>query len=212
MYAELKALAEERSPAKRLDLLRKITNLFLNNIGQHSETEVSLFNDVMDSIVDRISREAKVDVSTNLATLPGFPMPVLRKLASDADIDIARPVLRTALGLSERDLVEIARKSSDAHLDAIAGRAQVSEAVTDVLVDRGSQQVVHTVSANHGAAFSEDGMGKLISRAHDDEGLQGLLVERSDLSQKALDRLSAIVSSGLPRAAIRFPDRFPSIL
>src|ERR1700722_7844555 len=136
MYAELKILAEERSSEQRAELLRKITNVFRDVLGEHSEDEVSLFNDVVDSIVDQISREAKIDVSANLATLPGFPAPVIRKFAHDADIEIARPVLRNAIGLSERDLVEIARNASNAHLDAIAGRAQLSETVTDVLVFR----------------------------------------------------------------------------
>jgi uncharacterized protein (DUF2336 family) len=73
-----------------------------------------------------------------------------------------------------------------------------------VLVDRGSREVMCTVSANHGAAFSEFGMGKLISRARDDDALQGILVERSDLSQRAIDQLSSIVSEAL---AIKLAER-----
>jgi uncharacterized protein (DUF2336 family) len=204
VFAELKSLAEERSSEKRLDLLRKIADLFFAHIDEHSEAETSLFNEVINQVVDQISHDGKIVVATDLATLPGFPTLVVRKLAHDSDIEIARPVLRSALGLSERDLVEIARKASDAHLDAIAGRAQLSEAVTDVLIDRGSREVLCTVSANHGAAFSESGMDKLISRAHDDGALQGILVERSDLSQSAIDQLSSIVSEAL---AIKLAER-----
>ena len=105
--------------------------------------------------------------------------------------------MRNAIGLSERDLVEIARNASNAHLDAIAGRAQLSETVTDVLVFRGDREVMRSVSANHGAAFSEPGMEKFIDRARGDHGLQSLLVERSDLSQKAIDQLCFIVSQVL---------------
>ncbi len=204
MFAELKSLAEERSSEKRLDLLRKIADLFFAGIDNHSESETSLFNDVIEHIVDQVSHDAKIDVATNLATLPGFPLPVVRKLAYDGDIEIARPVIRGALGLTDLDLIEIGRKASDAHLDAIAGRAQLSEAVTDVLIDRGSRGVVHTVSANHGAAFSEWGMDELVSKARDDGSLQSLLVERSDLSQKAVDKLTSIVSEAL---AIKLAER-----
>ena len=204
VFAELKSLAEERSSEKRLDLLRKIADLFFARIDEHSEAETSLFNDVMEQVVDQISHDGKIVVATDLATLPGFPTLVVRKLAHDSDIEIARPVLCSALGLTERDLVEIARKASDAHLDAIAGRAQLSEAVTDVLIDRGSREVLCTVSANHGAAFSEVGMDKLVSRARDDAALQGILVERSDLSQSAIDQLSSIVSEAL---AIKLAER-----
>jgi uncharacterized protein (DUF2336 family) len=133
VFAELKSLARERSSAKRLDLLRKIADLFFARIDQHSDAEASLFNEVIERVADQISRDGKIEAATDLATLPGFPTPVVRKFAHDSDIEIARPVLRSALGLTERDLVEIARKASDAHLNAIAGRAQLSEAVSDRL-------------------------------------------------------------------------------
>lgn len=197
MFAELKDLAEAHSPEKRLDLLRKISDLFLAGIDMHTEAETSLFNEVIERIVDQISRDAKIDVATNLATLPGFPLPVVRKLACNEDIDIACPVIRGALGLTDLDLIEIGRNASDRHLDAIAGRAPLSEAVTDVLIDRGSQDVMRTVSANQGAAFSERGMDALVSKARDDSDLQCILVERSDLTQKAVDKLSSIVSEAL---------------
>jgi len=197
MYAQLKELAEERSSEKRLDLLRKISDIFFDGIDKHTEAETSLFNDVMEAIVGQVSRDAKVDISSNLAILPGFPLPVVRKLAHDSDIEIARPVIRGASGLTDLDLIEIARKASDEHLDAIATRPQLSEAITDVLIDRGSPQVMHTVSANHGARFSNRAMDVLVSRAGDDGRLQNALVERPDLTRKAVDALAAIVSEAL---------------
>jgi Uncharacterised protein conserved in bacteria (DUF2336) len=199
MLAELKNLAEERSSEKRLDLLRKITDLFLAEIDKHSDLESSLFNEVVERIVDQVERDAKIDVATNLATLPGFPLPVVRNLARDGDIEIAGPVLGGALGLTDRELIEIGRLASDDHLDAIAGRAQLSAPLTDVLIDRGSRDVVHAVSANHGASFSEWGMDALVSKARNDDGLQDLLVARPDLPQKAVDQLSSIVSEVLAR-------------
>jgi uncharacterized protein (DUF2336 family) len=197
MYAELKELAEQRSSEKRLDLLRKLADMFFDGIDEHTEAETSLFNDVMGTIVDQVSRDAKIDIATNLAILPGFPLPVVRKLANDSDIVIARPVIRGASGLTDFDLIEIARRASDEHLDALAARPQLSKAITDVLIDRGSRHVMHTISTNHGARFSEWGMDVLVDRASDDGQLQNALVERSDLPQKAVNALASIVSETL---------------
>jgi uncharacterized protein (DUF2336 family) len=83
------------------------------------------------------------------------------------------------------------------HLDAIAARPQLSEATTDVLIDRGSRHVMHTISANHGAQFSQRGMDVLVDRASDDGRLQNALVERSDLTQRAVNALASIVSEAL---------------
>jgi hypothetical protein len=72
MFAELKSLAEERSSEKRLDLLRKIADLFFARIDEHSEAEASLFNEVIEQVVDQISRDGKIVVATDLATLRAF--------------------------------------------------------------------------------------------------------------------------------------------
>lgn len=197
MLVELKNLATEKSSEKRLDLLRRITNLYFEGADQHTEAEIYLFNEVIENIVDKISREARIDVATNLAVLPGFPIPVVRRLAYDPDIEIAGPVLRGSADLTDTDLVELARQASDQHLNVMAGRDQLSEIVTDVLIDRGSRVVAHSVSANPGARLSEHGMDALIRKAQDDGHLQELLADRQDLSQAAVEQLLPLITEAV---------------
>src|SRR5215212_3591901 len=110
MHQELIEIAAERSPEKRLELLHKVTDLYFAGVGEHTTSETYLFNDIMEKIVDLFSRDLKRQVSTNLAILPDFPGNVVRKLADDADAEVARPVLRNALSLNEDDLVRIAER------------------------------------------------------------------------------------------------------
>lgn len=197
MHRELTRIANERSPEKRLELLHKVTDLYLEGIGTHTDAESYLFNDIMEKIVDLFSNDLKQQVSTDLAILPEFPVSIVRALAGNDDIEVARPVLRNANSLNDDDLVLLARHASQAHLGAIAGRATLSEKVTDVLVDRGHIGVVRTVSANHGARFSDQGMDRLVEKAHEDVDLRELLVERPDLSQPIIDKLLPILSESL---------------
>ena len=197
MLSELELLAEERSAEKRLDLLRKIADLFFAGIDEHSDAEHILFNEIIENMVDQISREAKIDVATNMATKAGFPIKVVRKLANDDDVDIARPVIEGSPDLDDNDLIAIAHKGTDGHLDAIAGRDPLSEGITDVLVDRGSRGVVHKVSRNHGARFSDRGMMALVDRAFDDLQLQNALASRPDLTQQAVDGLLPTITQAL---------------
>jgi len=196
-YEDLKSIAQERSSEKRLQLLRKVADLFLESAGDRTEAENYLFNEIMEKIVEQISRDAKVQIAANLAFMQGFPAPVARKLASDEDIDIARPVLRGSPVLGEDDLVGIARTRSQHHLHAIAERDRLSTAVTDVLIDRGDRHVVQRVSANHGAEFSRWGFEQLIDKARQDVDLQEVLVERPDLTQSTIDKLLPLVSQAL---------------
>lgn len=197
MHQDLLRIAAERSPQKRLELLHKVTDLYFEGVGTHSESETYLFNDIMDRIVDLFSRDLKRQVSASLAILPDFPANIVRKFAGDEDVEIARPVLRNALSLTEDDLVHIARRGSQAHLTAIAGRASLPEKVTDVLIDRGDRGVVHAVTANHGARFSDRGIDRLLDKAVDDIDLHELLVERPDLSPRVVEKLIPMVSGAL---------------
>src|SRR3954470_18343395 len=197
MHEELTRIAAERSPEKRLELLHKVTDLYLDTVDTSSSTETYLFNEIMEKIVDQFSRDIKKQVSSTLAILPGFPNNIVRTLADDADIEVARPVLRNAFSLTDEDLVRLAQRGSQAHLAAIAGRATLPEKVTDVLIDRGERTVVHTVTANHGARFSQSGMDRLLGKAVEDVDLREMLVERPDLSPQVVERLLPMVSESL---------------
>ena len=204
MYNDLMQLARERSSERRVELLRQMTDMYFNGVGDHTSAEVFLFNEIVSKIVDTVARDGKIQIAANLATLPNFPRDIVHKLAEDDDIEIARPVLRGAAALTDDDLVTIASRASQAHLHAMAQRATLSERLTDVLVDRGDRKVVHTVSANHGAEFSADGMQQLLTKAEEDVDLRELLVERPDLSQETVDKLLPLVSEQL---AIRLSER-----
>ena len=204
LHQELTKIAAERSPERRLELLHKVTDLYLEGVDTNSNSETYLFNEIMEKIVDQFSRDFKKQVSSSLAILPDFPTNIVRKLADDEDIEVARPVLRNAFSLTDDDLVKLAQRGSQAHLAAIAGRATLPEKVTDVLIDRGEREVVHTVTANHGARFSEYGMDRLLGKAEDDVDLREMLVERPDLSPAVVERLLPMVSESL---AMRLAER-----
>jgi uncharacterized protein (DUF2336 family) len=91
--------------------------------------------------------------------------------------------------LTNEDLVEIANAKGQMHLAAIAGRASLDEAVTDVLVARGDLNVRHKLAANAGARLSEGGYLKLVDSATKDEQLAKAIGLRIDLPLQLLRTL-----------------------
>ena len=63
--------------------------------------------------------------------------------------------------LDDETLIAGARTKSQEHLLAISRRKLLSEGVTDVLVERGNQEVVVSTAGNFGARFSEFGYSTL---------------------------------------------------
>ncbi|HVX91686.1 MAG TPA: DUF2336 domain-containing protein [Xanthobacteraceae bacterium] len=178
---ELEEVVRHGSAAKRAEMLRRITDLFVDGADRFSEDHVRLFDDVFCRLVTEIESKALAELARRLAPVDNAPVGVVRRLANDDDIAVAGPLLTRSLRLEEPDLVDIAERKGQDHLLAISGRAVISEAVTDVLIRRGERQVVHNVAANQRAKISERSFRSLIARAGRDGPLAEKIGLRSDI-------------------------------
>jgi uncharacterized protein (DUF2336 family) len=197
LFAELEATLTNGAGQHRFTILRKITDLFLSEADTYTDEHVALFDELMSRLIDRIERQALIELSGRLAPAARAPARVIGALSNDDDIEIAGPVLEQSGLLSDDDLVAIAQTRSQAHLAAIAGRARISATVTDVLIDRGDSQVAHRVVANPGARFSRLGFGKAVSRAESDETLAVTVASRLDLPDDLLEQLVGKASTAV---------------
>jgi uncharacterized protein (DUF2336 family) len=191
-----RALAGGSDP-QRIEMLSRITDLFLTSAGRHSSEQINLFDEVMAKLAVAIEAKARARLAIRLADIPSAPEGVIRLLAFDDDIEVARPVLKESQRLQEADLVANAHTKSQLHLAAISERKSLSEAVTDVLVTRGDHRVVHSVVKNTGARFSDAGFRMLVRRSSSDEALAVQVGARRDLPRqhflRLLDQASAAV-------------------
>ena len=188
LLQDLTTLALEPSGEKRRDLLRALTDLFQSGSNDAKLANQDLFGDVVTRVIDQVTVEIRAEVSERLSHESLSPRDLMFKLAQD-EISVASPVLQNSEALTEHDLKTIAENHSQDHLLAISNRATLSEVITDVLVQRGNTGVLHSVTRNQGARFSDSGFDTLAARAIDDRQLQANLVDRQDLPQKTARQL-----------------------
>jgi uncharacterized protein (DUF2336 family) len=191
LLAELEIAIKIGTPEKRLDTLRRITSLFLNESNRLNEQQIGVFDDVLVHLIQRIETKALVQLSKSLAPVDNAPIEVIRRLSRHDEITIAEPVLTQSNRLSESDLISLAKYKGQGHLLAMSGRASLTQAVTDVLVERGDAQVHHTLARNSGAQFSESSFGALVKKSEGDEKLAEKLGLRLDLPLELLRKLLA---------------------
>jgi uncharacterized protein (DUF2336 family) len=193
--AELEEKFRTFDPQKRQETLRALTDLFLVSAPQLDEAGVEIFDNVFDAALEKQSVAVLTDVSRRMAPIPNAPSRLIRRLANDSEIAVAGPVLYESPRLSEEDLCNIARSKGNAHMLAMSTRRHLSSPVTDILIDRGDNEVARTVAANETAALSETGVSRLIERAKGDETIGVGLYARRDLWSDAikaqLDRAEA---------------------
>ena len=191
---EIETAISSGSSARRTQMLRAVTDLFIGGAASYSADEIELFDDVMGRLAAYIEVKARAELADKLAGAPRVPIRIVKALACDDIIDVAAPILTRSVALEECDIIENASTRSQDHLLAISRRVSLSEAVTDILVARGDQQVIRSVACNDGARFSEDGFWTLVTRSERDDVLAVVVGGRKDIPRAHLEQLVAKAS------------------
>src|SRR4051812_36410684 len=168
---ELQATLAHGTVARRVETLRRVTDLFLGGAVDYSDLQIGLFDDVFQCLMLHIETSARQLLANRLAPVDTAPPLTIRALAFDDAIEVAGPVLSQSNRLDDEALIETARNKSQAHLMAISTRKVLSGAVTDVLVLRGNDEVIQSTVNNPGAEFTERGFTRLVNRAEGDDNL-----------------------------------------
>src|SRR5947207_11873452 len=191
---ELQATLTHGTVARRVEALRRVTDLFLNNAVDYSDEQIDLFDDVFQCLILHIETSAKALLANRLAPVDIAPPMTIRALAFDDIIAVAGPVLSQSARLDDKTLIENARSKSQAHLMAISTRKVLSGAVTDVLVQRGNNEVIQSTVNNPGAEFTERGFTRLVSRAEGDDNLTACIGLRPSMPRHLYLKLLAKAS------------------
>jgi uncharacterized protein (DUF2336 family) len=211
---ELEAALTSGTNSRRIEMLTRITDLFVGGAARYSEEQIGVFDDVMVRLVSTIEAKARAKLAQRLAPIANAPSGVIHLLAFDDDIDVAQPVLKQSERLEDPALVANANTKSQRHLFAISQRRSLSEAVTDVLVERGDREVVHSVLKNAGARFSDAGFRILVNRSTGDDDLATIVGMRGDiprphflvLLEKASSAVRARLAAENPQASAAIED------
>jgi len=201
---ELQTTLAHGTVARRVESLRKVTDLFVSGAVDFSDEQTRLFDDVFQCLIEHIEVSARALLSQRLAPIDTAPPQTIRTLAFDDLIEVAGPVLSQSARLDDAALIELARSKSQAHLLAISSRKSLSDAVTDVLVLRGNDEVVQSTVNNPGAEISERGFTRLVNRAEGDDNLATCIGLRPTMPRhlylKLLAKASAAVRARLEAA------------
>jgi len=189
LIRELDSSILHSSDERRAVMLRRLTDLFLVGSDQYSDAEIEVIDEVFVRLVRTIEHSSRALLAIRLGPVPSAPPKVLRILACDDAIEIASPVLTQAERLDTETLIECARTKNQEHLLAISRRKTLPEALTEVLVERGDQQVVLSTAKNIGAKFSTKGFDIMVRRSRGDDQLTACVGARGDLPPHMLDRL-----------------------
>lgn len=192
LLLELESAVAQGTPERRHAALSYATELMIT--GRYADEEIWVFGEIVGLLAAEIEAATRAQLAHRLAHVPKAPANIINRLASDDSIEVAGPVLRHCEQLSLRTLVEHAKTKGQDHLLAISQRKSLHEDVTDVLVSRGSTEVVRSVARNSGARFSDSGFWSLVQRCEDDVVLAADVGARKDIPRHQFQKLIAKAS------------------
>jgi uncharacterized protein (DUF2336 family) len=192
---DLIALAEEGSSEKRRDLLRELTEHFFG-ASSRTATEDDLYGAVLASLADDMETAVRAELSARFASAPDAPHALIRRLAHD-EAAVAGAVLACSPVLSDEDLLGVVRKHGQDHLRAVSARASVSEAISEVIVERGDDETLGTLLRNDGARLSRKSSEAAVERARANPALHEAAVSRASLPPDLLNEMYFVVEARL---------------
>ena len=142
-------------------LAESITDLFGGESRSISDRERVLMYEIMHQMVLDTEMSVRKIVAARLAEAPGAPPDLVKMLAND-DIEVAFPILTQTDVLKDSDLIEIIQQRALEHQLAISIRSEVSEEVSDAVVEKGDENVILNLLRNSGARISSSTMEYLV--------------------------------------------------
>lgn len=194
-FSMLAGLAQSHTSDERRELLRRATEVL--DARGHAAAEQADIDELLAAAAEDYAAHVRAGIAELVAASPLFPR-TANRLALD-DIQVAEPVLKHAVTLTDETLLKVIEFKSQDHLMAVTKRRALGERVSHALVQRGDDHVVASLLGNAGADIGQTTYETIAVRAEDSRVLQAPLARRKDVPLELLTGLYLRVEAGLRR-------------
>jgi uncharacterized protein (DUF2336 family) len=188
-------LARDIDPEVRCELARKIARLVPELPPEAHERVGEQTLEILELLARDQLPHVRSILSEELKHATRVPHHIVKRLAMDVERIVAAPIAEYSPLLSDDDLLEIIR--GGVVTDAVARRAQVSERIADAVVATSNLPAVAALLSNHSAQIREETLDAIIDQAGEAQVLHAPLVQRPDLSLRAIRRIASFVAASL---------------
>lgn len=161
-----------------------------------SARETELVADVLIALMRQAEIDLRQAVSERLSVIENVPLRVVLQIANDK-IEVAAPMLRNSLVLSDVDLLYIVKSKSPEYWQAIAARQDLSDHVVNVLADTRDFDTAVTLAENLSITLTEHALSVLSDLAQGNDVLGAPLLRRDEISNDIAARLYAAAGKEL---------------
>jgi uncharacterized protein (DUF2336 family) len=191
-------LAVDRDERVRALLGRKLAALTPSLKEAAYETLRQQTVETLTALVADEAARVRQSIAEAVKHMPDAPRDIILRLAHDAVVMVAEPVILFSPVLTSQDLVAlIVAAPSPATITAVARRSGIDASVADAVVNAAHTEAIAALLTNPSAQIMEATLDALVRRAETEVSLQPPLVRRPGLPAPAARALSNIVTDHL---------------
>jgi len=192
----LAQLAANPQGTTREEIFLAVTSLYRVQGSYLNERERSLMQEILRRLARDVEMAIRIALAERLADDPTAPHDLILLLADDR-IEVARALILRSPLLTDTDMLHMIAENSEAHHEAVAGRPNIGEPVTEALVKSNSEAVLTTLARNATAMISSQSFEALVEKSRVMAALQDPLVQRPDLPPILATKMCEFVSETL---------------
>ena len=188
-------LVHDKDLEIRCELAVKIARL-APALGQEERADIreTTLEILADLARDQIPRVRQI-LSEALKDVAGAPPEIISRLARDAELMVAAPVLQFSPVLTDDDLIAVIKEgAASGHLAAISRRDSLAEDVSDAVAVTLDKSAIAALLANDSAQIREKTLDGIIDQAAGAPEWHGPLANRLQLPSGAAVRLARFVA------------------
>jgi uncharacterized protein (DUF2336 family) len=191
---DVRRLTLDKSKDSRADVAEKVGRQIDTVL---SADERALAEDIVRALARDVAVTVRQALAESLKSSPNLPKDVAQTLARDVEA-VALPILQHTPALSDDELINVVTSGSETKQTAVAQRQNLSERVSDALVEHASEVAVAELMKNDTAQIGSRGFSRALDRFPTSNAVHGSILERkTNLPAAVTQRLVSMVSDQL---------------
>jgi hypothetical protein len=182
----------ENGLVDKSEVVERLRVLFELRERRIPQDRAAIFDHLFLNLSDGINVEARRKLAQTLSKSQRSPMGIVEKLAIDDDIEVAGPILRSAIEIREQILEVVASTKGNLHLKELARKANLQPSITATIASRGDDDTIIALATNQSAIISSTGIEVISQRAMTNSVLRNITCVRPDLPAADFSKLMAL--------------------
>lgn len=189
-FAELDADDKRRARANYAQIFSDILEQPVNFVEQE------ILSDILIGLIAQAERDLRCALSERLAVMENAPLRLVLHLANDK-IEVATPVLRKSMMLTDIDLMYIIKARDASYWKEIATRPSLGESIVNELAFSGDVYTMVNLAKNEAITISAEALNAMTDKAREHEELATPLLQREDVPELVARKLYEYVGAEL---------------